>query len=212
MYELIILFLLVRVPLHGYLIAKILNSTLGPFARVSNGTLYPLLNRLEQAKLIAIVDEEGDQSPQERHARTFMITEEGRRRFHHLMMDTASNQNEYQRIFHCKVSYLYLLTAGECLHLLNHYINYCQTQILYYKAEAEDFAHRAEDFVQRAEGFVQRDDFRTHPDFIANTLDVMQHQARQWEFELQWAMEVRARESMRIEQQDHASIGEQTGE
>ncbi len=198
MYELIILFLLVRAPLHGYLIAKILNSTFGPFARVSNGMLYPLLNRLEQAKLIAVVDEQTEQAQQERHARTFMITEKGRKRFHQLMMDTSSNQAEYQRIFHFKVSYLYVLTPKECFYLLNHYINYCQTQILYYKAEAEDFVHR--------------NDAGTHPDFITNTLDVLQHKGKQWEFELQWVTEILARESVRIEQQGHASIGTQTGE
>ena len=49
MYELIILSLLMRFPLHGYLIAQIANDTIGPWAKISNGTLYPLLTRLEQS-------------------------------------------------------------------------------------------------------------------------------------------------------------------
>lgn len=40
MYELIILSLLMREPLHGYLIAKIINDMIGPIAKVSHGWLY----------------------------------------------------------------------------------------------------------------------------------------------------------------------------
>ena len=59
MYEMIILALLARWPLHGYLIAKITNDVLGPYARLSNGRLYPLLAKLEAAGLIvAAVDAE----------------------------------------------------------------------------------------------------------------------------------------------------------
>ncbi len=45
MYELIVLSLLMRFPLHGYLIAQIANDTIGPWAKLSNGTLYPLLTK-----------------------------------------------------------------------------------------------------------------------------------------------------------------------
>ncbi len=54
MYELIILSLLMNGPLHGYLIAKITNDIIGPWAKVSNGTLYPLLAKLEKSGYIAI--------------------------------------------------------------------------------------------------------------------------------------------------------------
>ena len=39
MYELIILSLLARWPLHGYLIAKIANDITGPYTRISSGRL-----------------------------------------------------------------------------------------------------------------------------------------------------------------------------
>ena len=42
MYELMILTFLMRGPMHGYLIANIIDIS-GPFAEVSNGRLYPLL-------------------------------------------------------------------------------------------------------------------------------------------------------------------------
>src|SRR5690349_19473310 len=136
MYELIILSLLMRFPMHGYLIAKITNDTIGPWARVSNGTLYPLLSRLEQTGLLTRAEDETDTVQTERTTRTFMITEEGRKRFYKLMLDTSSNIGDYQRHFHQKVSSLDLLPYRERLHLLNHYINYCQTCILHIKTEA----------------------------------------------------------------------------
>jgi DNA-binding PadR family transcriptional regulator len=46
MYELIILALLMRFPLNRYQLAKIVNEKLGPYAKLSNGTLYPLLAKL----------------------------------------------------------------------------------------------------------------------------------------------------------------------
>ena len=55
MYELIILSLLMREPIHGYLIAKIINDMIGPIAKVSHGWLYPRLAKLEQEGLIVLL-------------------------------------------------------------------------------------------------------------------------------------------------------------
>jgi Transcriptional regulator PadR-like family len=52
-YELIILSLLMREPMHGYLIAKVTNDQIGPWARLSSGTMYTILARLEADGLIA---------------------------------------------------------------------------------------------------------------------------------------------------------------
>ena len=49
MYELMILSILIRQQAHGYLIASIINDIIGPYARLSNGRLYPLLAKLEEA-------------------------------------------------------------------------------------------------------------------------------------------------------------------
>src|ERR1700730_19117569 len=97
MYELIILSLLMHQPLHGYLIAKITNDMIGPWAKISNGTLYPLLTRLEKAGLIATSPEGSEQQRGDRQLRTFMVTEVGRKRFHQLMIDTSTNPGEYQK-------------------------------------------------------------------------------------------------------------------
>ena len=80
MYELIILFLLIRWPIHGYLIIKVTNDQIGPWAKISSGTLSTMLNRLERAGLIAVLPQERDHARIDRRSRTFTITEEGRKR------------------------------------------------------------------------------------------------------------------------------------
>ncbi len=193
MYELIILSLLMSGPLHGYLIAKITNDIIGPWAKVSNGTLYPLLTKLEKSGYIAIVHEESEQRQGERIARTFEITEDGRKRFHHLMMDTSSNPGEYQKFFQLKVAYLFLLQPVERLHLLDHYMNYCQTHILYSRSEAKDF-------VEETAG---RD--YMPPARLEGTVEVFNHIIDHWQSELKWVQYLREKEVARIEGNEQQS-------
>jgi DNA-binding PadR family transcriptional regulator len=58
-YELIILSLSVRSPMHGYQMLKIVNDVIGPFARLSNGRFYPLLSKLEEVGVIFAVEGSG---------------------------------------------------------------------------------------------------------------------------------------------------------
>jgi DNA-binding PadR family transcriptional regulator len=164
---------------HGYLIAKITNDTIGPWAKVSNGTLYPLLTRLEQSGLITRAEDEVNTTQTERTTRTFMITEEGRKRFYRLMMDTSSNIGDYQRHFHQKVSSLDFLPYREHLHLLNHYINYCQACILHIKTEAANLVHEL------------ADNKETNPAHRELALNIMQHRAEQWQAEVDWTLQLR---------------------
>lgn len=187
MYELIILSLLMCSPLHGYLIARITNDIIGPWAKVSNGTLYPLLAKLEKNGYITIVPGGNEPQKGERIARTFEITEDGRERFHQLMMDTFSNPGEYQKFFAMKVPYLYLLQPEEHLHLLDHYINYCQTHILYSRSEAKQ---TYEDTVGR---------YYMPPERLEGIMDVFQHMIEQWQAELKWVQHLREKEVARIE-------------
>src|SRR5258708_28440989 len=99
MYELIVLSLLMRSPFHGYLIVKITNDIIGPWAKISSGTLYPLLSRMEQAGLISVVPPSSKAVPGERPARTFRITDAGRGRFPQAMMNMASNLGTYKNLF-----------------------------------------------------------------------------------------------------------------
>jgi DNA-binding PadR family transcriptional regulator len=185
MYELVILAFLMRGPFHGYLIAKVSNDMIGPYARLSNGRLYPLLERLEQDGLIAAADgaaERGGDRGGDRRQRTFKITEAGRRRFHQLMLDTTSNPGEYQQIFWYKLPVLRFLEPAERLHVLDHYLTFCQTHIFHITGEMEDLKRE-----------VERKRFMSPEDLDA-TLQVMRHMVRRWEGELEDARSWRERE------------------
>jgi len=197
MYELIILSLLMLQPAHGYLIAKIINDMIGPYARISNGRLYPLLAKLEKSGLIAPYTEAPAGQQSDRQLRAYEITEAGRMRFHELMMDTNSNPGEYQKIFWQKVSMLWFLKSSERLRLIDHYINYCQAHVLHLTAEADDL--------------VQRPPYKGKewgPTRLKAVLDVMQHMVDQWQVELDWAKALRERELASIESIDSEILEE----
>lgn len=185
MYELVILSLLMRTPMHGYLIANVINAIIGPYARVSNGRLYPLLAKLEESGLIEANEDAGKEQRSEHNSRGYRITETGRKRFHALMLDTTSNPGEYQRLFRQKVTVLYLLKPAERLYLIDHYINYCQTHVLHLTAEGEDLAtghyhHTSGENL-----------------WLPATLGVMEHMGDQWRLEVAWALRLREQEQAR---------------
>ncbi len=185
MYELIILSLLMRRPSHGYLISKIINDIIGPIAKVSHGWLYPRLAKLEQEGLIVASLEIDEEKQGERQLRTYQITEDGRKRFHQLMMDTASNSGEYSKFFWQKVCFLEYLHPAERLHLIDHYINYCQTHILHLKAQAKNLV----------EGDVQYHTMDMTQ--LEATLHVLRRSTSQWQVDLEYASSLREKELAR---------------
>ena len=185
MYELLILSILMRGTAHGYLIASIINDIIGPYARLSNGRLYPLLSKLKELGMIVAIKKTGKNVKGDRNLRGYEITDAGRERFHELMMDTTSNPGEYRQIFLQKVSVLRFLKPAERLYLIDHYINYCQAHILHLTAEREDLvAHKG---------------FELGPVHLSSTLNVMQHLIDQWQLELDWARSLREQELSQAE-------------
>ncbi len=139
MYELLILALLMRDTMHGYLIAKIMNDMIGPETKVSHGSLYPKLKALEQAGLIISSETKDEASHHDRHARAYSISsEEGRSHFHQLMMDMTAHPGEYSKFFWLKVCFFDLLHPAERLELVDHYIHYCQMHTHHLKAETKN--------------------------------------------------------------------------
>jgi DNA-binding PadR family transcriptional regulator len=185
MYELIILSLLMRGPVHGYLIAKIINDMIGPAARISHGWLYPRLSKLEQEGLIVASSEAKQEQQGERQLRTYEITDAGRKRFRQLMLDTTSNPGEYARFFWQKVCYLEYLHPAERLHLIDHYINYCQTHILHLKAQAKKLV----------EGETQYQVMSLAQ--LEATLHVLRRSTSQWQVDLEYAGSLREKEMTR---------------
>jgi DNA-binding PadR family transcriptional regulator len=101
MYELFILEKLMHRPMHGYLLQSIINAALGPFRRVSWGTLYPLLRRLEQAGFIAV---EANKSSDGRRTTNYRIMRLGRLRFFEPMRATGDQGADYRDLFRVKLS------------------------------------------------------------------------------------------------------------
>ncbi|HLX40569.1 MAG TPA: PadR family transcriptional regulator [Ktedonobacteraceae bacterium] len=180
MYEFIILSLLMRWPMHGYLIMKVTNDQIGPWAKISSGTLSTMLGRLEQAGYIATLPQEGNPAHENRRSRTFTMSEEGRKRFHQLMMDTSSNLGDYQKMFYFKMGYFDLLRSDERMLLVNHYSNYCQTIILHTQTEMEGLVH----------------ELANHPvpAYLENLLRVMKHVVQHWQAEYDWIANIREQE------------------
>ncbi|HWL87030.1 MAG TPA: PadR family transcriptional regulator [Polyangiaceae bacterium] len=178
MYELIVLSLLMRQPTTGYLIAQIINDIIGPFARASNGRIYPLLAALVKQKFIApqraVAAERGG-----RHTQAYAITERGRARFRELMLDTRSNAREYRELFSFKVTAFDLLGPEEREALIDHYAEFCRAHIAHIRHEADDLARNAERLGQSAE---QRALFAS----------TFAHLASLRENELAWCDELRA--------------------
>ncbi len=181
MYELLVLALLMRWPLHAYFIADITNSIMGPWEKISRGSLSGLLAKLEQKGMI----EEGDPAlvpfPPSRSARVFAITAAGKERFSQLMMDTTSNPGNYQRIFRLKALHLEFLQPKDQLFLVDHYLYYCQTAARYMREEAEDMKKNV---LKRISGSEM---------LRATALDLMATVAEQWELERAWAERLRER-------------------
>ena len=187
MYELIILSLLMRWPMHGYLIMKVTNDQIGPWAKISSGTLSTMLGRLEQAQYITTLPQEGTISRGDRRSRTFTISEEGSKRFRQLMMDTSSNLGDYQKIFYLKMGYFDLMRSDERLLLVNHYSNYCQTIVLHTQTEMESLVY----------------ELANHPSpaYLQNVLRVMKHVIQRWQAEYEWIKTIREQELEQMETQ-----------
>src|SRR5581483_5374030 len=131
MYELFVLGELMVQPMYGYLLHEVVNMILGPFHRLSWGTLYPLIRRLEQEGLITSQTERrrGGFLPAERgpSRKVFTLTEAGRTRFFFLMLDSGDYNPDCPNMFAIKFSKFGYLTPPQRLVVLEHYRTYMLT-------------------------------------------------------------------------------------
>ena len=210
MYEFILLAQLMNGPAHGYLIAKIINDIIGPFARISYGRLYPLLAKLEESGLIASEVDTVSGKQRDRHLRIFTITDAGRMRFQVLMDDTNLNPGEYQKLFAYKVTAFSHITSADRLRLIDHYINHCQTNIFHLQAEAEDMVVKAAEMneprhasPEMAHGFFRLDNYS-----LENIVNVLQHSTDIWKLQLEWARWLREKEEKLAASMNNEKTGE----
>lgn len=188
MYELYILSLLMRGPMHGYLVAKIIGDIIGPVAKVSHGSFYPLLSRMEAEGEIEAVDA----AQGSRRQRSYRITEEGTRRFHQLMMDTASSLGEYQKAFWAKAISFDLIAPADQQYLVDHYLAYCRTHIFYLDREIATLAHESVPGVGGPATAMMN----------GLAAEIIRHHRDQWQFEFEQVQQWRARVFTLIERTD----------
>ena len=203
MYEFLILSQLMKNPAHGYLIASIINDIIGPYARISNGRLYPLLAKLEQAGLIAVRTEAASAPPGDRQLRVYEITEAGKMRYRVLMMDTTLNPGEYQKLFSLKVCDFAFLTLAERLRLIDHYTHYCQAHIIHLTMQMEEV-------LQESSSWWPEMDPASKKAHVERVIRVMQHYIEEWQLEHDWAKNLREKELAQAHPQEPAQVQNQS--
>ena len=143
MIELAILGLLKEQPMHGYQLNRELSEQLGGLWRVSYGSLYPSLRRLERQG--AITSEPGTGA---RRKTVYAITPEGERLFLELLEETPQeNQTEDAR-FRVRLAFFRYLPPETRVRLLERRRQALETRLDDVKAHLRDSA-TADDY-QRA--------------------------------------------------------------
>ncbi len=122
MYELFVLGELLDQPLHGYLLRDIVNLAFGPARRISWGSLYPLIRRLEANGFITQTAE--PDGPAKARRKTYAITDEGRERFYFLMLKPEEFTGDYPELFTVKFVNSDRLTPDQRKDFLLHYRSY----------------------------------------------------------------------------------------
>jgi DNA-binding PadR family transcriptional regulator len=135
-------------PLHGYLLHEIINMILGPFHRLSWGTLYPLIRRLEHEGFIASqVQKRREglfQTEQGPARKVYTLTETGRARFLALMLDPGDYNPDYPNLFAMKFTKFGYLTPSQRLAVLEHYRTFLLTLQEHYRKVGIQVEHNPE--------------------------------------------------------------------
>ena len=115
MLELAILGLLKEQPMHGYQLSRELGDSLGGFWRVSYGSLYPTLRRLEQAGAVAGV---ADGETRARRKTTYEVTEKGEKLFFELLQETPHDNSTEDTKFRVRLAFFRYLPPETRIRLL----------------------------------------------------------------------------------------------
>ena len=144
MLELAILGLLKERPMHGYQLSRELGESLGGFWRVSYGSLYPTLRRLEKHHEVeAVVSEETTVG---RRKQVYRITEVGEQAFLRLLQETPhDNQTEDQR-FRVRLAFFRYLPPETRLRMLERRRAYLEDRLSTIKDSLRATRERVDDY------------------------------------------------------------------
>lgn len=115
MLELAILGLLKERSMHGYQLSKRLTDTLGGFWRVSYGSLYPTLKRLERQGAVERVFDEQEVG---RRKNVYRITESGETLFRELLEEAGSDAASEDNRFRVRLAFFKYLAPESRIRLL----------------------------------------------------------------------------------------------
>ena len=133
MIELAILGLLKERPMHGYQLSRELSDQLGGLWRVSFGSLYPSLRRLERQG--AITSEAGTGA---RRKTVYAITEEGERMFLELLEEAPQEGQTEDARFRVRLAFFRYLPPETRVRLLERRRNALDTRLAEIKSHLRD--------------------------------------------------------------------------
>jgi DNA-binding PadR family transcriptional regulator len=144
MLELAVLGLLKEHPMHGYQLSREVGESLGGFWRVSYGSLYPTLRRLERdGEVEAIASEEVTVG---RRKQVYRITPQGEQTFLHLLQEVPhDNQTEDQR-FRVRLAFFRYLPPETRLRLLERRRAYLEDRLSTIKDSLRATRERADSY------------------------------------------------------------------
>ncbi|MFL2063345.1 PadR family transcriptional regulator [Latilactobacillus sakei] len=119
MYELLMLSALMSRNMSGYKLRIILENALSPRRKISNGVLYPLLDKLESKGYIGF--DEADQNS--RGTKIAHITEAGRQYFAELMAQPVAHDAKWDDTYRFKMRGMHYIDAAEQISILQDYYN-----------------------------------------------------------------------------------------
>ena len=116
MLELAILGLLKEQPMHGYQLSRELGESLGGFWRVSYGSLYPSLRRLEKEGAVESVP--SDEERGGRRKNVYRVTEKGEKLFFELLQETPHDNSTEDTRFRVRLAFFKYLPPETRIRLL----------------------------------------------------------------------------------------------
>ena len=126
MLELAILGLLKERSMHGYQLSKRLTDTLGGFWRVSYGSLYPSLKRLERQ---GAVEQVFDEVTVGRRKNVYRITEKGEEMFLRLLEEGGHDSSTEDNRFRVRLAFFRYLAPDSRIRLLERRRTYLEDRL-----------------------------------------------------------------------------------
>ncbi|KRN75995.1 PadR family transcriptional regulator [Weissella minor] len=125
MYDLLILGMLMAHDYSGYKLAHVLGQTLIPRRKISNGVMYPLLDRLEKEGYIQANEREVNG----RRSKVMHITDLGRQRFYDLMDEPIAQDAKRDDMYRFKFRGFGHIASDKQLAILDEYQQIMQNEL-----------------------------------------------------------------------------------